>query len=156
MIGQSRVTSGHHAEAIGPLKAYLKANPEGDVADVALAHLTVAQLGIGSLEDAWKTLAMLGARYPRSRLLPSTRLRVADAALSAHQAERAAEPFRQVIAALDTARTQVDDQAGKMNEAASRDMRVHAFAGLGKCLWALEKPAEAAAAFAQALKTGTR
>ncbi len=152
LIGQSQVTSGHHADAIGPLKAYLKANPEGDVADVALAHLTVAQLGTGALDDAWKTLATLGARYPHSRHLPSTRLRVADAALSAHQADRAAEQFRQVIADLDTAKAPPGDRAGKTNESVGRDVRVHALAGLGKCLWALGKPADAAAAFAQALE----
>ena len=96
LLGQSQLTAGRHADAVPMLEAYLAANPRGDVADVALAHLVVARLGLGELESAWKTLATLAERFPQSRSLAPTRLRVAEAALAAHQAERAAEQFRLV------------------------------------------------------------
>ena len=66
------------------------------MADFALAHLAVARLGLGQLDEAWKTMADLAERFPRSQALAPTRLRLAEAALAAHQADRAAEQFRLV------------------------------------------------------------
>src|SRR5262249_46568468 len=94
LLGQGHVEAGRYAQAMAPLEHYLAANPRGDVAEFALAHLAVAQLGVGRVDDAWKTLATLGERFPRSKALPPARLRLAEAALGAHQADRAAEQFR--------------------------------------------------------------
>ncbi len=80
LLGQDHVEAGRYAEAVGPLEKYLSSNPRGDVAEFALAHLAVAQLGSGRAAEAWKTLAVLVERYPRSEALPRARLRLAEAA----------------------------------------------------------------------------
>ena len=69
LIGQEAVEQGHFAEAIGPLRQYLNANPRGEVADSALAHLATAELGLRQTDEAWKTLIQLADRFPRSRAL---------------------------------------------------------------------------------------
>ena len=56
LIGQAAVEQGRFAEAIGPLRQYLNANPRGEVADSALAHLATAELGLRHTDEAWKTL----------------------------------------------------------------------------------------------------
>ena len=45
LLGQDHVEAGRYAEAVGPLEKYLAADPRGDVAEFALAHLAVAQFG---------------------------------------------------------------------------------------------------------------
>ena len=83
LIGQEAVEQGHLAEAIGPLRQYLNVNPRGDVADAALAHLTIAEIGLRQTDEAWKTLAQLADRFPGSKSLVPTRLCAAEAALDA-------------------------------------------------------------------------
>ena len=122
LIGQSHLTAGRYADAVPPLEAYLAANPKGDVADFALAHLAVARLGLGQLDDAWKTLASLSARFPRSRSLAPTRLRLAEAALAAHQAERAAEQFR-LVAGDATSSTRASPNRPEANRTTRRRRR---------------------------------
>ena len=61
-----------------------------------MAHLVMARLGLGQTDAAWKMLARLAKEFPESKSLPPARLRVAEAALEAHQAERAAEQFKLV------------------------------------------------------------
>ena len=152
LIGQSYLTAGRNREAVPPLEAYLAANPKGDVADFALAHLAVARLGLGQLDLAWKTMATLADRFPKSRALAPTRLRLGEAALAADQAERAAEQFR-LVADDGTLPNEPRKSPGtKSNDATEPALRVRALTGLGKALRALGKPADAAAAFAAVLE----
>ena len=152
LIGQSHLTAGRFAEAIPPLEAYLATNPKGDVADFALAHLAVASLGLGQLDIAWKTMATLAERFPRSRSLAPTRLRLGEAALAAHQPERAAEQFR-LVAGDGTRSDEARKSAGsKSNDPTGPSLRIRALTGLGKALRELGKPTEAAAAFAAVLE----
>ena len=151
LIGQSHLTAGRFMEAVSPLEAYLAANPKGDVADIALAHLAVARLGLGQLDEAWKTMATLAERFPRSRSLAPTRLRLGEAALAAHQAERAAEQFRLVADDGTGSDEPRKSPRSKPDDPAQPSLRNRALTGLGKALRALGKPADAAAAFAAAL-----
>jgi TolA-binding protein len=151
LIGQSHVTAGRYAEAVPPLRSYIKANSQGEVADVALAHLIVAELGLGDIASAWKTLATLADRFPKSRSLGPSRLRLAEAALAAHQTEQAAEQFRLVASSGGNKPTAPTSAAGP-NDVGGPSLRVRALAGLGKSLAEVGKPAEAAAAFAAMLE----
>jgi TolA-binding protein len=151
LLGQSHVEAGRYAEAIPVLEAYLAASSQGDVADVALAHLAAANVGLGRLDDAWKTLAKLSDRFPQSRALSPTRLRLAEAALAAHQSERAAEQFR-LVAGVNTESSERPRSPGdKKSESLEPGLRIRALAGLGRSLSEMDKPAEAAVAFATAL-----
>ena len=156
LIGQAHVDAGRSLQAIAPLEHYLAANPRGDVAEFALAQLAVAQLGAGRTDDAWKTLATLAERFPGSKALPPARLRLAEAALAAHQADRAVEPFRLVAGAGPVPSTDQPPRGSPAREQTGapvdRSLRIRAFAGLGRALVELGKPAEAAAAFAAALE----
>jgi len=151
LIGQEAVEQGHFAEAIGPLRQYLNANPQGEVADSALAHLATAELGLRHPDEAWKTLIQLADSFPRSNTLAPTRLRVAEAALDTSQFARAAEQF-QLILNSSSGATGAPGAAGKP-AVAPIDAAVLARArvGLGRALWRLGKPAEAATLFAQFL-----
>jgi cellulose synthase operon protein C len=152
LVGQSYLTAGRYAEAVPPLEAYLAANPKGDVADFALAHLAVARLGLGQLDEAWKTMADLAERFPRSRSLAPTRLRLGEAALAAHQAERAAGQFRLVAGDGTRSDERRKSPGSKSNDPAEPSLRIRALTGLGKALRELGKPAEAAEAFAAVLE----
>ncbi len=152
LMGQSHLTGGRFADAIPLLEGYLAANPKGDVADVALGHLVVARLGLGELDPAWKTLATLAEKFPKSRSLAPTRLRLAEAALAAHQAERAAAQFRLIAGDGKPSDAPARSPGPKSNEPTEAAIRARALAGLGKSLRELGKPAEAAAAFAAALE----
>jgi TolA-binding protein len=140
LLGQEHVEAGRFAQAIGPLERYLAANPRGDVAEFALADLAVAQLGAGRADDAWKTLAVLAERFPAGKALPRTRVRVAEAALAAHQPERAAEQFRLVV------------PSSPNGEGIDPAIQARALAGLGRALSDLKQPADAAKAFAAFLE----
>jgi cellulose synthase operon protein C len=146
MLGQSHLDAGRFADAIAPLEQYLAANSKGDVVDFAMAHLAMAKLGLGQTAEAGKLLTELAERLPDSRALPPARLRLAEAMLTAHQAERAAEQFRLAAG--------VDAPAGKPAEGGSAEkaIRVRALTGLGRALTELGKPADAAKAFATALE----
>jgi len=150
LLGQAHLDARRYAEAVAPLENYLAANPQGDVADYALAHLAMARLGLGQPDDAWQTLAKLAARFPRSQALNATRLRLAEAALAAHHPDRAAEQFR-LVAGGGSSKEPARPSAGKQNAATEPALRIRAWAGLGTALWQLGKPAEAASAFASAL-----
>jgi TolA-binding protein len=153
LIGQAHVEAGRYAEAVPALERYLADHPQGDVADFAVAHLTAAQLGLGRAEEAWKTLGKLTAGFPHSKALPPARLRLAEAALAAHQLERAAEQFRAVAGAvLDQGRPGAG-VSNRSDKAPDPALRVRALAGLGRTLQELGKPAEAAAAFAAVLES---
>ncbi len=146
LIGQEHIENRRPEQAIGPLQAYLKAKPDGDVADAALAHLAAAWASTGKLDEAEKTLGVLAARFPRSKSLLPTRLRLAEAEFDAGHEARAAEIFRQV---LDDEPTKSGAQAvGELDPA----IRGRARLGLARSLWKLGKPAEAAPAFAAYLK----
>src|SRR5262249_41650810 len=135
---------------------YLAANPRGDVADFALADLAVAQFGAGRPDDAWKTLATLTERFPGSKALTPARLRLAEAALEAHQPDRAVPLFRFVAGAVGDPTTLPTPRGAPVGEAPAApvdpSLRIRAFAGLGRALRELGKPAEAAAAYAAALE----
>ena len=153
LVGQSHLDAGRYADAVAPLEGYLAANPRGDVAEFAMAHLVTARLGMGQPDDAWKMLARLSREFPQSKSLPPARLRVAEAALEAHQAERAAEQFKLVAAASKkTAPDAPAPAAGKPADPSALALEARAYRGLGKALEALDKPMEAAAAFEAALE----
>ena len=150
LIGQEAVEQGHFGKAIGPLRHYLEASPQGEVADSALAHLTTAELGLRHTDEAWKALNQLAARFPRSKVLASTRLRVAEVALGAGQLERAAEQF-QLVVKPDSGAEPSAQVAAPIDAAVLARARV----GLGRTLWRLGKPAEAAKLFAQFLASSS-
>jgi cellulose synthase operon protein C len=152
LLGQGHLDAGRYTEAIPALEQYVAANPQGDVADFALAHLAMARLGLGQLNEAWKTLGTLSDRFPRSKALPATRLRLAEAALAAHQADRAAEQFRLVARPAPAVNAAAPLDAGTPGDATDPSLRVRARFGLGKALWELGKPADAATEFAAALE----
>ncbi len=152
VLGQAHLEARRYAEAIAPLESYLASNPHGDVADYALAHLAVARLATGRVDDAWKAMTTLAERFPRSHALAATRLRLAEAELATHHPARAAEQFRLVASGgpLNVpALSSEDKPTATTTEPA---LRVRAWAGLGTALWELGKPAEAASAFASALE----
>lgn len=151
LLGQSHVEAGRFAAAIAPLEKYLAANPRGEAAEFALAHLVVAQIGIDRLEDAWKTLAKFSERFPRSKVLPPSRLRVAEAALRARDSQRAIDQFRQVAAMEPSNGAAEGDAATRRSEPTALPLKIRALAGLGGALDSIGKPAEAAAAYAQLL-----
>ena len=92
-------------------------------------------------------LAKLGREFPESKSLPSARLRVAEAALAAHQAERAAEQFRLVVGALKQGSNAASKKDAKPPDAVVPALDVRAYRGLGRALAELGKPSEAATAF---------
>jgi TolA-binding protein len=134
MLGQGHVEAGRFAEAIPPLEKYLSGKPKGEVADFALAHVAHAQLELGRPDEAAKTLEALATRFPKSKALPTTRLRLAEAALAAKQFDRAAGLFRLAADGADPA------------------VKARARSGLGWSLLGLNKPADAALAFETLLK----
>ena len=152
MLGQSHLAARRYREAIPLLEAYLNTDPRGEVADAALAHLAAARVGLLEMEEAWKTLAMLAQRFPQSKSLAATRLRVAEAALAAHQPERAEEQFRLVAGPLAQARQADRPSAAGSTDLTEPSLKIRALAGLGKALTALGKPALAAAAFGEVVE----
>jgi TolA-binding protein len=151
LLGQAHLDAGRYAAAIAPLEQYLAANPNGDVADFAMAHLAMARLGLGKLDDAWTILARLSERFPRSKALAPTRLRLAETALAAGRADKAAEQFR-LVAGGETAPSEpAPAGTAKRADSGSPALRVRALAGLGRALWELGEPKEAASAFAAVL-----
>ena len=152
LIGQSHLAAGRYREAIPPLEAYLPTNPRGDVADIALAHLVAARLGLTEIDQAWKTMATFAERFPNSKALAPTRLRIAEAALAARDAERAAEQFRLVASALASPSEPGRPSGARSSDTTEPGLRVRALAGLGKALSELGKPADAAAAFGAVLE----
>ncbi|MGC8643580.1 MAG: tetratricopeptide repeat protein, partial [Isosphaeraceae bacterium] len=153
LIGQERIEKGRFAEAIEPLNAYLSKNPDGEVAEFALAQLATAQLGLGKKEEAWKTLGRLADRWPRSKVLPPTRLRLAESALDGNEPPRAAEQFRLVLADTPDGSKATDRTGSARGPLIDPAVRKRALLGLGRALWKLGKPAEAAPCFADFLKT---
>jgi TolA-binding protein len=153
LLGQAQLEAGRFSDAAATLERYLAASPQGDVADFALAHLAAARLGAGKLDDAWKALEMLARRYPRSKALAPTRVRLGEAALRAHQGGRAAEQFRLVAASGTTRGDGADGRVATGTSAAQVDapLLVRALKGLGRAQRELGKPGEAAAALAEAL-----
>ena len=152
LIGQEAVEQGHFAEAIGPLRQYLKMNPRGDVADSALAHLTTAELGLRQTDEAWKTLAQFADRFPGSKAPMPTRL--------ARRSRSGCQPVRACRRAVP-ARAQREDERDRSSgsrrqargRARRRDHSQVPRVGLGRALWRLGKPAEAATLFRSTWRT---
>ena len=132
LLGQGHVDAGRFAQAVAPLEAYLAAKPDGEVADYALALLAHAHLETGRADAADADLDALASRFPASKALTPTRLRLAEAALAARQFDRAGSLFRQAAASDDAA------------------LAARARSGLGWSLLQSDHPAEAAEAFAAA------
>jgi TolA-binding protein len=151
LVGQSHLDAGRFAEAVSPLEQYLAANPHGDVAEFAMAHLVMARIGLGQTDAAWKILANLSKDFPDSTSLPPARLRVAEAAMLDHQAERAEEQFRLVIGPAKPRQNEAASSDRKPSQTIAPALQVRAYRGLGRALTELGKPAEAAAAFRSAL-----
>jgi TolA-binding protein len=129
MLGQGHVEAGRFAEAIPPLEKYLAGKPKGDVADFAMAHIAHAQLELGRRDDALATMEALATRFPGSKALPTTRLRLAEAMLEAKAYDRAAGLFRLASEGADPA------------------VKARALSGLGWSLIRSGKPGEAVVAF---------
>lgn len=97
LLGQDHLEAGRFQEALADLKRYLEADPNGRVADHALAHETAAYLGLGQRDEAAKALAQLVDRFPKSPALPPARLRLAEALAEAGDSDKAIEHFRALI-----------------------------------------------------------
>ncbi len=151
LLGQAHVEGGRYAAAIAPLEKYLAANPKGEVAEFALAHLVVARIGADRLEDAGKALAILAGQFPQSKLLPPARVRLAEAALRAHQPQQALDQFRLVVDLEPANGTPARGAAGG-SEAVELPLRIRALGGVGRALTELGKPVDAATAFARMLE----
>jgi cellulose synthase operon protein C len=134
MLGQGLVDAGKFAEALPPLEQYLAGKPNGEYADYALAYVAQAQVGLGKADDARATLETLASRFPQSKALPATRLRLAEAAVEAMAYDRAVELFRQAA------------------EGSDNSIKARARSGLGWALIKLKKPDEAASAYESLLK----
>lgn len=132
MVGQGHVEAKRFAEAVGPLEKYLAARPDGEVADTALAHLVHARLELGEPDAARAALDRLAARFPASKVLAPSRLRVAEGSLAARRYDAAAEQFERAAA----------------TPGADPAVAARARLGLGWARLEGGKPAEAAAAFA--------
>ncbi len=153
LLGQEAVEQGRYSEAVEPLRLYLKSNPQGEVADAALAHLATAEVGLRQLDLASDAVTRLAREFPASRLLPEARLRVAEALLRAGQYPRAAEFFRQIISPGATGSPQPAPASRGEPPDAARDRALvnRARLGLGRTFRRLGKPADAATLFGQYL-----
>jgi TolA-binding protein len=152
LLGQAHVEGGRYAAAIAPLEKYLAANPKGEVAEFALAHLVVARIGTDRWEDAGKALAILADQFPQSKLLPPSRVRLAEAALRAHQPQRALEQLRLVVDLEPAKGAPARETTGGGSGTVALPLRIRALAGLGRALSELGKPVDAANAFARILE----
>jgi len=103
LLGQDHLEAGRFEEALADLQRYLEADPDGRVADHALAHETAAHLGLGQRDEASKTLDQLAERFPKSSALPPARLRLAEALAEAGELDGAIEQFRILLNATDPA-----------------------------------------------------
>jgi TolA-binding protein len=139
MLGQIYIETKEYTKAIAPLEKYLVDRPNGEVADFALAHLAQARLELGDSEGAEQALAQIASRFPKSKALAPTRLRLGEAALAARRYDRAAELLRLVATA-----------EGKDVDPA---LSLRARSGLGWALLEGGHPTEAADAFAALLAT---
>jgi TolA-binding protein len=152
LLGQAHVEAGRFASAIPPLEKYLAANPKGEVAEFALAHLIVARIGLNQSQDAWKTLASLEQRFPTSKLLPPTRVRLAEGALRAKEPQRAIEQFRQVAEMEPPKGAPPGEGTNDQSAGVDLALKIRALTGLGHALLAAGKPIEAATAFKRILE----
>jgi cellulose synthase operon protein C len=135
VVGQGHIEAKQYGEAVTALEKYLSAKPDGEVADYALAYLAHARVELGQIDEAFQVLDQLTQRFPKSKALNPTRLRVAESPLAEkHHADRALELLRQVVASNDPA------------------LKAQARLHLGWLLLESGKPAEAAAEFAAALE----
>ena len=104
VVGQGHLEAKQYDEAAAALEKYLSAKPDGEVADFALGHLVHARLELGRIDEAFQALDQLAQRFPKSKVLNPTRLRVAESPLAVKDhADRALELLRQVIASNDPA-----------------------------------------------------
>lgn len=133
MVAQGHIDAKRFGDAVPVLKKYLDTKTPREYADYALAHLARAHLELNQPEEAGKALDDLATRFPKSKTLAPTRLRMAEAALDAKQYDRAQELFRQVV------------------ESNTPELRARARSGLGWTLLESKKPAEAAEVFAALL-----
>ena len=152
LTGQSHLDAGRYTEAVAPLEGYLAANPRGDVAEFAMAHLVTARLALGQSDAAWQMLARLAQDFPQSKSLPPARLRAAETALKAHQAERAVEQFKLIAGNPKRAPGDPPSSALKSVDATTRGLQARAYRGLGRALAELGRLVEAASAFREALE----
>ncbi len=97
MVGQGHVEAKNYAEAVPALEKYLANKPDGEVADYALAYLVQSHLVLNEPDAAQKALDRLAEKFPKSKSLAPSRVRVAEAALSAKQYDKAAAQFRKAV-----------------------------------------------------------
>lgn len=134
LVAQGLIEKKEYDKAVPLLAAYLATNPNGNVADYALAYLAQAKLEQGHADEAKTLVDELANKFPKSKALAPARLRLAGAALTAKQYDSAAEQFRLAAESGDPA------------------ARGKAQLDLGWALLDGGKPAEAAAAFGALLE----
>ena len=129
MLGQGLIESGKFAEAIPPLEAYLKGQPDGEVADFALAHLARAQ--------ARARAARRGPRHGRDRWRNASRRARRCPPPGSGWPSRPCRPSNT---------TAPPSSSGSRSGAADPGLR-QARSGLGWALLKQDRPQEAAAVF---------
>ena len=150
LVGQSHLDAGRIRGSRLTARSILAANPRGDVAEFAIAHLVMARLGLGQTDAAWKMSGppcgevsrkarawrRHGFESPRrrSRL---TRPTAPWSSSSSWPAEQKRGPGGPSSSHGQTGRR---DRSGALGTS---------YRGLGKALAEFGKPAEAAAAFGQ-------
>ncbi len=115
-----------------------------------MAHLASAHIGVGQFEEAQILLTTVAKRFPKSGALGPARLRLGEAELAAHHAERALEQFRLAASAEPPVKEPVRPGAPKPAATADKTLKIRALAGLGAALLELGRPADAASAFRSA------
>lgn len=112
LLGQDHLEAGRFAEALDGLNRYLAADPDGRVADHALAHASAAYLGLGQRDEAARAVDQLAERFPQSSALLPARLRLAEADAEAGELPRAITQFRLVTNATEpTAPAELKERA---------------------------------------------
>lgn len=93
VAGASRLALGEFPQAISYLDGYLKLEPEGAMADQALATRAVAQARLGKFDGAAADLAVLTEKHEASPAVPQTVFSLAELAWSAERWKLAGDWF---------------------------------------------------------------
>jgi TolA-binding protein len=133
-LGQTRFEAAQFAEAVEPLRQYVQEMPDSELTPHALAYLAVAEHELGHAEESSAALDRLARGWPESEDLVRVRVRLGEAALEADDHSRAAELLRPVA----------EGPAGAFS--------AQACSGLGWALIGLDRFAEAAVAFGDAVE----
>ncbi|HEU5116723.1 MAG TPA: tetratricopeptide repeat protein [Isosphaeraceae bacterium] len=95
-LGQTEFDARRYEQAIEPLEAFVKANPQGDLTPHALAYLAVAYRERNQPEGEKSALERLAEGWPESEDLVRVRLRLGEKSLGAKDPERAVSLLRPI------------------------------------------------------------